>query len=188
MNLWLRLIFLLIATPWRARLSAPFDVSRLRFTVLPTDLDTSMHMNNGRYWTLMDLGRADLLLRTGLWRAVLKRRWTPLMSAGLIRFRRELRLFRSFTLETEVLAWSEDRIVIEHRILRDDGSVGAIALVETGLYDRARRAFVPVAELMKLSGVTAESPPLRPDVAAFLAAEGALKTVTSDGPAAPLDA
>lgn len=184
MNLWLRLVFLLIAARWRPRLSAPFGVSRLRFTVLPNDLDPSMHMNNGRYWTLMDLGRTDLLLRTGLWRVALKRRWTPIITAGLIRFRRELRPFRRFTLETRVVAWSADRIVIEHRVLRDDGSVSAIALVQAGLYDRAARAFVPAAELMTISGATAESPTLRPDVAAFLAAGDALRAVTADGRAA----
>jgi hypothetical protein len=69
LNLWFRLILLLLMTPWRPKLEGPLDVSRLRFTVLPNDLDASLHMNNGRYWTLMDLGRMDLLLRTGLWRA-----------------------------------------------------------------------------------------------------------------------
>ena len=51
-------------------------------------------MNNGRYWSLMDLGRTDLMLRTGLWRAVLRHRWVPVVNAGAIRFRRELRLFQ----------------------------------------------------------------------------------------------
>ena len=29
--------------------------------VWPNDLDTNAHMNNGRYLTLMDLGRFDLM-------------------------------------------------------------------------------------------------------------------------------
>ena len=46
-------------------------------------------MNNGRYLTLMDLGRADLVIRSGLWRAVLRHGWAPVVSAVKIRFRRE---------------------------------------------------------------------------------------------------
>mgnify|MGYP003290859366 CR=1 FL=1 len=35
------------------------DDSRVCFRVLPNDCDVNLHMNNGRYWTIMDLGRAD---------------------------------------------------------------------------------------------------------------------------------
>ncbi|MBN9173553.1 MAG: 4-hydroxybenzoyl-CoA thioesterase, partial [Microbacterium sp.] len=45
------------------RLSAT-DVGRIRLTTLPTDIDILMHMNNGRYLSLFDLGRWDLLVRT----------------------------------------------------------------------------------------------------------------------------
>ncbi len=93
MNLWLRLLWL-IATAWRRpRIDLPFAHSSLRFRVWPHDLDTSLHLNNGRYWTLMDLGRTDLMIRSGLWRPVLRNGWTPVVSAGQIRFRRELRPF-----------------------------------------------------------------------------------------------
>ena len=88
MNLWLRLLHLIVASFFRARLDPSRDVSRLAFRVWPHDLDTSLHMNNGRYWTIMDLGRADLMIRSGLWRAVLREKWTPVVSAAKIRFRR----------------------------------------------------------------------------------------------------
>ena len=66
MNLWLRLIWLFLTTPFRPRLAIPTDVSVLGLRVLPNDLDLSLHMNNGRYLTVMDLGRLDLILRSGL--------------------------------------------------------------------------------------------------------------------------
>ena len=40
--------------------------ARIRLTTLPTDIDILRHMNNGRYLSLFDLGRWDLLIRTGL--------------------------------------------------------------------------------------------------------------------------
>lgn len=179
MNLWLRLLALLASAFVRPGLRPPFDVSRVRFRVWPHDLDTSLHMNNGRYWTLMDLGRTDLMLRSGLWRAVLRHGWVPVVSAGKIRFRRELRLFRPFELRTRIVAWSEAAVVIEHRVVatgRDGAEIlSAIALVKAGLYDRKARAFVPVARLFEALGVEADSPEPGPEVAAFLAADEALR-------------
>lgn len=179
MNLWFRLLGLVLASFWRPRLASPDAASRLAFRVWPGDLDTSMHMNNGRYWTLMDLGRADLTIRTGLWRAVLRHRWTPVLGAGSIRFRRELKPFRRFHLETRILHWAETTMVMEHRILargRDGRDIlSAIALVRAGIYDRRAKAFVPIARLMEEVGADADSPPQGPAVAAFLAAEDVLK-------------
>lgn len=180
MNLWLRLLRLIVASFFREGLNPVADVSRLRFRVWPHDLDTSLHMNNGRYWTIMDLGRADLLIRSGLWRAVVKHKWTPVVSAAKIRFRRELTLFRRFRLETRIVAWADTWIVMEHRIIATarDGSeiLSAIALLRAGLYDRRARRFVAVERLFEEAGLQAyPSPETSPEVAAFLEAEEALK-------------
>jgi acyl-CoA thioesterase FadM len=177
-NLWLRLLWLIISTFFRGRLTPPMDVSRLSFRVWPHDLDVSMHMNNGRYWTLMDLGRTDMVLRSGLWRAVLKNKWVPVAIAGKIRFRRELKLFTPFKLETRIIFWADSWMVMEHRIIsegRNGEIVNAVALVRAGLYDRAGKAFVPIARLFEELGVSAESPEASPEVAAFLSAEDAMK-------------
>lgn len=183
MNLWLRLLCLVVSAFWRPRIAPPLGVSRVRFRVWPHDLDTSMHMNNGRYWTIMDLGRTDLLLRSGLWKSALRNRWTPVVSAAEIRFRRELRLFQAFTLETRILGWTDTHVVIEHRMMAGEpDSVAAIALVRAALYDRAGRRFVPVSELMAEVGATGVSPELGPEVITFLAAEDALKAVTTQDP------
>lgn len=178
MNLWLRLLWTIAAALFRPRIG-PADTSRLAFRVWPHDLDTSLHMNNGRYWTLMDLGRADILLRTGLWRAVLKERWTPVVSAAKIRFRRELRLFRPFVIETRLATWAETYLVVEQRIVSRSRTgepvVNAVALVRVGLYDRKTRSFVAVERMMQEVGVALVSPEPTPEVEAFLAAEAALK-------------
>lgn len=180
MNLWFRL-FWLLATAWaRPRLVPPFAVSSLAFRVWPLDLDTSLHMNNGRYWTLMDLGRTDMMLRSGLWRAVLRHGWTPVISAGKIRFRRELKLFRTLRLETRIVCWAETWLVMEQRIVTSGRSgadiVSAVALVRVGLYDRKAKGFIPVQRMFDLIGTSAVSPVSPPDVAAFLAAEEAMKS------------
>jgi acyl-CoA thioesterase FadM len=179
MNLWFRLIWLVLTARWRGTLAAPFGVSQVPFRVWPHDLDTSLHMNNGRYWTLMDLGRTDLMLRMGLWRAWLKHGWMPVISAGKIRFRRELRFWRRFHLETRVLCWADTWLVIEHRLVsrgtRGQEVINAVALVRAGLYDRKAKEFVSIARLMDEMQVQGDSPAPSPEVQAFLDAEDAMK-------------
>lgn len=179
MNLWLRVLHLIVASFFRPKLDPVRDTSRLSFRVWPHDLDTSLHMNNGRYWTLMDLGRTDIMIRSGLWRAVTRYGWVPVVSAGNIRFRRELKLFQPFILETRIVTWAEGWVVMEHRFLSTsrDGTpvLAAIALVRAGLYDRRSKSFVPVDRMLGTIGIHAEAPEASPEVAAFLAAEEALK-------------
>ncbi|MBZ6078618.1 acyl-CoA thioesterase [Microvirga puerhi] len=179
MNLWLRVLHLIIASFFRPKLDPAHDVSRLTFRVWPHDLDTSLHMNNGRYWTLMDLGRTDIMIRSGLWRSVISQGWVPVVSAGKIRFRRELRLFQPFVLETRILTWGDTWVVMEHRLVSRsrNGSpiLNAIALVRAGLYDRKAKGFVAISRLFEAIGLEAVPPEPSPEVAAFLAAEDALK-------------
>lgn len=180
MNLWFRLLQLVVASYFRPKLDPTAEASCLDFRVWPHDLDTSMHMNNGRYWTLMDLGRADLIIRSGLWGAVLRHRWAPIVNAARIRFRRELRLFRRFRIETRIVAWNDTFIVMEHRVLTTGRSgreiLAAVALARTGLYDRKAKGFVPTKRLFAEIGRDAvASPEPTPEIAAVLAAEETLR-------------
>jgi acyl-CoA thioesterase FadM len=179
MNLWLRLLWCLFAARFGRALSMPSEVSELTFRVWPHDLDPSWHMNNGRYLTIMDLGRLDVLARSGLLRAAMRNRWTPIASGIQIRFRRELRLFQTFRLETRLLTWEKHLVVMEQRFVITSGphagQAAAHALFKGGLYDRAQRRFVEVARLMREIGVHAASPPPSPEVAAFLASDEALR-------------
>jgi acyl-CoA thioesterase FadM len=181
MNLWVRLLFLLIALLWRPRLN-PLAPALLSFRVLPSDLDANLHMNNGRYLTIMDLGRLDLLLRSGLWRPLWRNGWAPMAGAVVIRFRRELRLFERFVVQTRVAAWSDTTAVMEQTFYfaagARKGQMAARALMKAGFYDRRGRSFVTLKRLIDELGVpaeAAESPPATPDIAAFLMADAALR-------------
>ncbi|MCB1520237.1 MAG: thioesterase family protein [Hyphomicrobiaceae bacterium] len=179
MNLWFRLLWYILSVRWRPRIEMPDGISRLTFRVWPHDLDTSLHLNNGRYLTLMDVGRLDVMVASGLWRAVLRHRWTPVASAIKIRYRREIRAFERFELETRLVTWSDLTVVMEQRFVFKDGDkagqLAAHALFKGGLYDRAARRFVPIDRLMAETGITAEAPPATSEVTAFLKADRALK-------------
>lgn len=182
MNLWLRLLWVLITAQFRPKLTLPADASVLHFRVWPHDLDLSAHMNNGRYLTLMDLGRTDIMVQSGLWRAVWNNGWTPIASAITICFRRELLPLQKFRLETRLVCWDATRVVMEQTFYVEggsrDGQVAARALFKGGLYDRRGSAFVSVARLMEAIGVAAESPLPTPEVEAFLLAGERLKQKT----------
>jgi len=179
MNLWFRLLWLLLTARKRGHLDVPRQASVLAFRVWPHDLELSIHMNNGRYLTLMDLGRMDVLIRSGLWREVLRHKWTPIASAITIRFQRELRPFQRFRLETRLLCWDANLVVMEQTFIIEggprNGQAAARALFKGGLYDRTERKFVEIARLMSLIGVSEESPPATPEVEAFLHADDRLK-------------
>lgn len=182
MNLWLR-VFWLLLTSWRRSPLEPTDASELAFRVWPNDLDVALHMNNGRYLTVMDLGRTDLMLRSGLLKVVLRRRLTPVVGAAAIRFRREMRPFQRYALETRIVAWQETMVVIEQRFRLISGpragQYAASALVRAGLYDRGARAMVPVATLFAETGREAPpSPPLSDAARALLDLDAALQRET----------
>lgn len=186
MNLWLRLLWVVIGARLGLRLALPDGMSALRFRVFPHDLDSSLHMNNGRYLTIMDLGRFDMMARSGLLRAALRHGWTPIASSIKIRYRREMRLGQRYRLETRLVAWDETFVVMEQVFVIEggprDGQRAAHALFKGGLYDRKSAAFVPIQRLMAEVGATGESPVHSLEVEAFLKADDALRRANSASP------
>jgi acyl-CoA thioesterase FadM len=104
MNLWFRLLYQLLCLPLRSRLGL-WQPSNLRLRCWPSDLDINLHMNNGRFLSLMDLGRLDLVNRTGLLKTMLRRRWRPILGAAQIRFMKPIGPGQEFRLETRLLGW-----------------------------------------------------------------------------------
>ena len=133
------------------------DESVLHFRVWPTDIDFNLHLNDGRYVSLMGLGRAHLLARTGLLRRAFKRKWAPVVGSAIIRYRREIRTFEKFGLRSRIIGWDEKWLYIEH-VLEAGGNMRATGLVRGALRDR--NGAVPTAEVMKLIGWEQASPQL----------------------------
>lgn len=177
MNLYFRLIKVVIV----ALLGRPIQSlgeSSITLRVWPNDLDANLHMNNGRYLTLMDLGRFDLLIRTGLLRTIFRRRWMPVLAAATIRFRRSLDPFQRFRLRTRVLGWNSKSVIMEQIFESLDGHVAARSLVRAVF--RRNGGTVPTEELVGAAGLSGDSPHLREYAAAWLAAEERLSERHTD--------
>lgn len=134
MNLFFRLIWILIRAKYKTGLH-PLDRSVVRFRVWPHDLDLNRHMNNGRYLTIMDLGRLDLLARTGLARLALSNKWMPVVGFATVRFRRPLHLFQTYELHTWLAHW-DDKWFYVRQEFRVNDQVYAGAWLKGLLRDR----------------------------------------------------
>lgn len=164
MNLLVRLIATFLSGLFKRRID-PLDTSVLSMRVWPNDIDLNLHLTNGRYLSMMDLGRFDLVLRTGLLGVMLKRRWRPIVAAVTIKYRRALAPFASFRLHSRVIAWDDKWIFFEQRFERG-GSDVAVALVK-GIV-RGPKGNVPTSEVVDVLGITRESPPVPDDIRAAL--------------------
>jgi len=124
MNLYLRLLHLFLVGRRRHRVAVLGPV-RTPFRVWPTDLDLLRHVNNGTYLTIMDVGRLDLLSRSGVASLLRAKGWYPVVVAETITFKRSLKLFERFDIVTEVLGWDERSLYLQQDFLRGDSLVAS---------------------------------------------------------------
>lgn len=150
-SLWIWLSF---------RLRGPLPVlgtSRLQLRVWPGDIDMNLHMNNGRYFSVADLGRLDLGLRSRVWLRAFKRGWRPMAGDSDARFSSSLQPFRRYELQSRTLGWNQKWIFCEHRFVRDD-RVCALVLVRYLFV--SKQGPVPPSKVMALGSADAQTPTL----------------------------
>lgn len=129
MNLYFRLIWLLLRLPFMKKLDDPLAVTSLKMRVWPFDCDLNFHVNNGRYLTMMDLGRIQLTgLNRILWYCV-KKGWMPVLGSAKIHFLKGLRPFQAFELKTQLVYWDEKWFYLEQQFY-SHGTLYATALVK----------------------------------------------------------
>lgn len=63
------------------------DTSEITLTANINDIDNFFEMNNGRIFTLFDLGRNDLAIRSGLAKKLFKHRWGLVVAGSTIQYR-----------------------------------------------------------------------------------------------------
>jgi acyl-CoA thioesterase FadM len=92
MNLWLRVLWLLLSFRFKAPMALSDAVERA-MRVMPGDLVINGHVNNGRYLTLVDLAILDLFLRSGTLGRALREGWRSMSGGSMISYRRGLTPF-----------------------------------------------------------------------------------------------
>lgn len=142
--------------------------SSLSLRVWPNDLDLNIHVNNGRYLTLMDLGRMDLMFRSGAFKLWVKGGLQPLVGMSMCRHFKALTVFQKFTLRSKLIGWDEKWIYFEQRFVAR-GKLYALGLVK-GLM-AGKQGPVPTSTLLESLGIHEPSPVLPAYVHAWLKSE-----------------
>ncbi len=149
---------LYVLATWRRRGTIDLlDTSRLRLRVMPAEIDSNLHMNNGRYFSAADIGRLDWGLRSGVWRKALRHGWRPIAGDSNARFSASLQPLQAYELASRLLGWNDKWMFCEHRFI-DDGRVYATVLVRYLFI--SKRGKVPPAKVLALCGYDQPSPPL----------------------------
>ena len=148
MNLIFRLFWLFITASKRKRIGL-IDESELTLRVLPTDLDINLHLTNARYLSMMDLGRTELIIQTGVLKKVLAKRWLPVVAVANLKFYKQINPFQRFKLITKIIGWDEKWIYIEQRFEVNE-NLAAVGVIK-GLF-RSKSGNVPTEEMLLLAG------------------------------------
>jgi acyl-CoA thioesterase FadM len=115
-------------------------------------------MNNGKYLSILDIARVDLLIRAGIAAQISKNGWYPVVVAETIRFRKSLQLFDSFSVETSILGWDDKAFILQQRFLRK-GACVAEAIVRARVLKKTGGSVLPQM-ILGTAGVTTPLNPL----------------------------
>lgn len=148
MNLWWRTLWHFIL-PMRVD-SDPQDMVSSTFRVLPTDLDVYGHMNNGRYLSISDVARFDLLRRSGLWTELRQRGWYPVVASSTITYRKSLTPWQRFDIESRFRGVEGRDVYLEQRFVVR-GEIYAQLILRARFLQKTG-GHVPVDELLTLLG------------------------------------
>ena len=160
MNHLFRLFWLLLTWRYQKRLAPENPVCITHFRCWFTDIDVLMHMNNGKYLSLMDLGRVDLMLRMGAFQKLRKQGIYPVVVSEAIRFRRSIKLFSKFRIVTETIGWDDKYVYLTQKFyVRED--MHASALIK-GRFLHNNGSKVSPEELWKAAEITPKIPQMAP--------------------------
>lgn len=155
-NLYIRFLFLLARRCLPFKRIDIFDSCRTFFRVNLLDLDVNFHMNNGRYLSIMDLGRVDLMVKAGVFWKLVKNGYYPVVVSESIRFKKSLEPFQKFELVTTLESWDEKDFYLSQKFQIQD-EILAEGYIK-GRFKRRGKGSVPTAELFNIIGKNYEGP------------------------------
>jgi len=88
----------------------------------PIDIDAWVELNNGRTMTLLDLGRLLMFRRMGISALCTSRGWYLTVAGAAIRYRRRVRTFDRFEVESRLSGWDRRFFYVEQSMWRPDGA------------------------------------------------------------------
>ena len=149
MTRWLRFGLTLLRSYTQQRLSSLDEELSISVRAWPTDSDMSV-VNHAALISLMELGRIDLMARSGFLSLALRNGWSVPISIIGVRFVRPVRPLQRLTVLTK-LAYADDQwLYVRHRIARGKKPVAAAVVQATVRKGRERISHQQVLGLLGL--------------------------------------
>ncbi len=164
---YLRLLKLFATKKTRKKLAIG-DESILPMRVCIVDIDPFMELNNGRHLTLMDFGRFDLAMRSGLLSVVKKKGWGLAVAGASVRYRHRLKLMQKYSLHSQVVGYDDLWFYFHQKTIRE-GKIHSAALIRTAV--TSKRGIVKTSEVLKVMGYDDINPTVPEWVSAWAAAD-----------------
>lgn len=117
MHMLLRTLWIFLFTKKILPKSEFNELTEVTMRVLPTDLDILWHVNNGVYFSFMDFGRWDMIFRNGIYDLSIKKGWYSVVAGETIKFKRSLKLWDKFTIQTRVIGHDDKNFFISQKFI-----------------------------------------------------------------------
>lgn len=157
MNLLWRFLWVMIFSRF-AKPITTLTETVINFRVLPTDVDLLFHMNNGRYFSLLDLARINFTIRSKAMPILRRNKIYAVAASEMIRFKKSLNLFQKFQVHTRLIGWDEKFFYFLHKF-KVKQELYALCLVK-GCFLHKQNGTLNANDVIKLTGYSQPSPPL----------------------------
>ena len=153
MSRWLRfLIHGTLSLIWRKKLENPNDSTYINLWTWPTDADLRI-INNASIMTYLETARVDFIIRTGIYKEIVKDGLYIVLATAKIHFRRPIRRWQKVTIKTEIIYWDEQWVWVKQTLFTKKKSeyqsaVESIAKCTT----KKGRDFLSMQHLFKNAG------------------------------------
>ena len=94
-------------------------ISKSHFVVYPWHLDLNFHVNNAVYLKYCNHARLQYLSSSGVLRFLIKRKINPVLLKNEVTYKKSLKLFETFQVETKLESVKKKEIIIKHLFKRD---------------------------------------------------------------------
>ena len=158
MNLFFRRLWVYLLAQLSSKDGPITDPYSLDFRVWLTDQDAFLHLTNSRYLSFSDLGRLNLLIRSGIWDLLKRNDWEMVICSQTRTIARMLKSPQTFEMACQITGWTEEYLAICHRFQRSSkvhAEVNTLLRIETRAGD-----IVPVSQFLAQMQVTTPSPQL----------------------------
>ncbi len=153
--------------------SGVFEKLTQTYRAWPRYCDQNLHVNNAHYLTFMDYGRVTWFVRSGVWDRIRSDGYRALVAGLGITYRREIRWFSKFELETQVVGVQGRWVYLVQEFVQS-GKVAARATLRVGITG-------PDGLIDAQQWLGADEPILPSDVEAWAASGDATAAIISAG-------